>query len=237
MSLYNHIFTSISLTITFLLIGNLIENHNVSSSPEFTIEKSGTNIKTKDAIGSSIQITSFIATIQNNQVILSWKTNSEVNNGLFLVEKSSNGSTFKEISKIAAVGNSKINNEYNVKDTDLPGKIAYYRLTLIDFEGIAKPYEILALSNEEKVSSDCKIKINPDPCLGKCNITFCDSKAASIDFFMFDFLGNALHTSLKNKKESSGLEFDTNNYLKPGVFISKTSTPLKNTEKKNTSPQ
>lgn len=225
MTSQNNILTFIFLVSFFIFSNDLTKSFSKSIATGLSPEKSKTINKSLISGSSSIELTSFVATIQNNQVFIAWKTNNERNNSLFILEKSSNGSMFREITKVTAAGNSNSLKEYSFKDSEIPGKITYYRLTHVNPEGISEHSEILALSNDKKTDNGCIVKTNPDPCLGKCNIIFSESKnysSTTFHFSMFDFLGNALQTCIKNQQKSTGLEFDTYNYLKPGIFLSKT---------------
>lgn len=175
----------------------------------------------RNETGAGNQHMSFNATIVNNHVVLSWKTISANNFMYFLIEKSLNGSSFTEISKISATGTNNKSNEYTATDNKIPDNTAYYRLAHIDTEGKVQYSDLLVISGIKNPSSGCRVNIEPNPCLGKCSVKFNNCSASSFDFDMFDFLGNSVVASLTNKQVPAGLEFDTENYLKPGLFISK----------------
>ncbi|MEZ4757418.1 MAG: Ig domain-containing protein [Flavobacteriales bacterium] len=70
-----------------------------------------------------------------DHVMLLWTTASEMDNREFVVERSSDGTTYDEIGRVEGAGTSYSPRDYGFKDdTPLPS-IAYYRLRQIDHDG------------------------------------------------------------------------------------------------------
>lgn len=84
--------------------------------------------------GLPVELISFDAQLSsNNQVNLTWKTSSEVNNSHFVVERSYNAKNFEAIGRIEGKGDSNVEAVYNYVDNKpLPGT-SYYRLKQVDF--------------------------------------------------------------------------------------------------------
>lgn len=82
-----------------------------------------------------ITLLDFDALPFENEVLLTWKTLSEVNNDYFTIERSSDLNNWTSIGKIDGAGNSNYEIEYETLDKNpLPG-ISYYRLKQTDFNG------------------------------------------------------------------------------------------------------
>jgi hypothetical protein len=68
-------------------------------------------------------------------VCLSWRTESEINNDWFVVEKSTNATDFVPIGAVAGLGTSYVPHEYAFVDDEYSAGVVYYRLRQIDFDG------------------------------------------------------------------------------------------------------
>jgi len=82
-----------------------------------------------------VELSSFTAAYDNNQVNLRWITASEKNSADFTVERSFDGETFSGVAKVAAAGNSSARREYAATDLDMRKGLNYYRLKQTDLDG------------------------------------------------------------------------------------------------------
>jgi len=83
-----------------------------------------------------VEMLSFDAKLNINDVFVSWSTASEINNHYFELQRSVNNTeNFETIAFIEGNGNSNIQNEYSYVDTDVAEGILYYRLKQVDFDG------------------------------------------------------------------------------------------------------
>ena len=80
-----------------------------------------------------IQLVSFEAKKQGTQVELNWRTASELNNEQFIVQHSTDGNDFKDISVIRGAGNSLTEINYQFIHQGAVNGQNYYRLKQIDF--------------------------------------------------------------------------------------------------------
>lgn len=89
-----------------------------------------------------VELTSFTADLVNdNDVILNWRTESEINNDYFLIERSIDGSNWEEISTVDGNGTTQETQFYSEYDYDLRvSGVYYYRLTQYDYDGKFKVY-------------------------------------------------------------------------------------------------
>ncbi|MGV3641388.1 MAG: M64 family metallopeptidase [Adhaeribacter sp.] len=80
----------------------------------------------------------FHAQAQPGRVWLTWTTASETNNAGFVVERSGNARTWKQVGQVAGQGSSQVLQHYQFEDTGpfpaLPATL-YYRLQQVDFNG------------------------------------------------------------------------------------------------------
>jgi trimeric autotransporter adhesin len=95
-----------------------------------------------------ITLLSFNAALQTNKTVLvKWATAQEVNNKLFLVEKSVNGGvSFNTIGTVNAIGNSSIVSNYNFTDLSPQQGVNLYRLKQMDLDGKFTYSKVVAIS-------------------------------------------------------------------------------------------
>jgi len=85
-----------------------------------------------------VTITSFIAAVQNDRVVLQWTTATEVNSKEFSVQRSLDGSSFETIGTVPAAGNSNMTRSYRYDDLQsisFIGKIVFFRIMETDIDG------------------------------------------------------------------------------------------------------
>lgn len=95
----------------------------------FSVTTSATNIPLP------IELSTFTAAARDGKVFLNWTTDSELNNDFFQVQRSSDGTEFESIARIAGAGTTQQEHTYQAIDgSPYPGR-SYYRLVQTDFDG------------------------------------------------------------------------------------------------------
>lgn len=105
------------------------------------------NIRITLAEPLPVTLSGFAATLQNCQALLSWEVVKADNFKQFVVERSADGRKFEAI---ASVAYSKASNNYAYTDKATPNGKSYYRLRLVDWDGM------LAYSETVNINSACK---------------------------------------------------------------------------------
>lgn len=82
-----------------------------------------------------VELVSFTARKQIDEVRLDWQTSSEVNNDYFELEHSVDGRVFTPIGKLKGAGHSHILNTYHFIDPTPEKGLNYYRLRQVDYDG------------------------------------------------------------------------------------------------------
>ena len=107
----------------------------------------------------------FFAIKQNNEtVLLSWKTDNEINLQQFIIEKSTDGISFNALSNIQAQNTAGFH-EYSSIDAKLVKGITYYRLKMIDNSG-AYRYSNTVVFKE----TNCAVIVMPNPAKEEINV-------------------------------------------------------------------
>ena len=81
-----------------------------------------------------VTILSFNGNLDNNNILLHWKTSSEHGSKYFGIQKSADGTKFYPIATVNAAGNSSSIHNYNFTDSHV-NELNYYRLKMTDDDG------------------------------------------------------------------------------------------------------
>ncbi len=82
-----------------------------------------------------VELLSFYARLQGQEVLLTWQTASEINNDRFEVYRANNNGNWHKIGEVDGAGNSQSELHYQFTDTKAPIGEVYYRLRQVDFDG------------------------------------------------------------------------------------------------------
>ncbi len=94
-----------------------------------------------------VELAQFEANFVEDQVVLNWKTLTEIENMGFQVERSSNGKDFHKIAWVDGFGTTTKERNYQLIDEDLPQTaILYYRLTQTDFNGAKTKSQVVSVT-------------------------------------------------------------------------------------------
>jgi hypothetical protein len=146
-----------------------------------------------------IELVSFTAIRNENNVNLQWKTAQEANSHHFQIERSTDGSNFISVGNVAASGNSSIPLTYNYTDVNTnPAGTVYYRLKLVDIDGSFKYSAIVSVTFPSATT-----KLNryyPTTVMTGSNIAaeFLSEKAQRLTLQYYDVTGKLILTANKN---------------------------------------
>jgi hypothetical protein len=156
-----------------------------------------------------IKLGAFYAQRNSNIVLLSWKTESEINAKSFVIQRSVNND-FKDISTIAATNRSN-GSSYSFTDMNPERTLASYRLKMVDLDGSFAYSEIRAVKGSATAASD--FIIFPNPNRGNAKVTVYDISSPT-DVQLIDQSGRVIKAvSLKN---TNTIDF---NNLQTGMYI------------------
>ncbi|MBK7344231.1 MAG: hypothetical protein IPJ06_14750 [Saprospiraceae bacterium] len=82
-----------------------------------------------------VELTQFNATLIDRNVHLTWATASEINNDYFVVQHSTDGSRFDDLSTLTGAGTSTQSHIYEWLHEHPAAGLNYYRLMQVDFDG------------------------------------------------------------------------------------------------------
>jgi hypothetical protein len=140
---------------------------------------------------------------------LKWRTESELNNDRFEIEKSTDGVNWKFISSIKGKGTTSAANDYEFTDENIIDRITYYRLKQIDFDG-----KFSYSSIETVIPSDnSNILFYPNPATNEIVIANVSDKEFS--YQLIDQLGRVVLKG-KNRASSNVISIEQ---LDAGVYV------------------
>lgn len=136
-----------------------------------------------------VELLSFDATINQNQVDLTWATASEKNNDFFTIERTVDGIDFEEIGKVAGQGNSSIKNEYAFTDTRPKNGVSYYRLKQTDYNGEFEYFEVKSVSIQK---DDFVSSAYPNPAILNRTTVFVPKTSSIVTLNVRNVLGQTI---------------------------------------------
>jgi surface protein len=123
-----------------------VARSNLTTTKTWLVE--GDEASATDCSALPVKLISFMGDIQENSIVLSWETSSEINNKGFDIEKSANARTFEKIGFVDGGGDSKTKKVYRFVDLN-PLPTTYYRLKQRDFEGEFEYSRIITVKQPE----------------------------------------------------------------------------------------
>ncbi len=159
-----------------------------------------------------VSLTSFNATPNRNSVVLSWKTASEKNNDLFIVERSEDANSWAELGSVKGAGTSNALNTYQLEDKLPISGTSYYRLVQKDIDGTTKVYSPVAV--DFSLNDVEKLSVYPNPATESIQLSL---SATSAKVIITDLLGRVVYEKQLAVNETS--EVINVAHFKKGTYI------------------
>jgi predicted outer membrane repeat protein len=173
-----------------------------------------------------VELTSFIAKVLKERVVLSWVTENEINNLGFEIQKSFNAKDFIKIGFVPGDGTTTIKKFYSFVDEKIAGGNVAYRLIQIDQDGsrsvISSLNVLIPILQEFRMSQNY-----PNPFNATTMFDFYLPNRSKIKLSVYNLLGQNIKTIFSGTLKSDTYKFywdGTNNNNEPvpsGVFLLK----------------
>jgi C1A family cysteine protease len=174
---------------------------------------------TLDANNVPVELTSFTAAQNGNEVILSWSTATEVNNYGFEIQRSSEGNDFFTIGFVGGNGSTTEQHNYNYADNSVNNGINYYRLKQLDYNGIYEYSDVIEV--EWRAFDTYLLEQNyPNPFNPATTIGYGIKERSNVTITLLNAIGEQIAVLLNEEKEAGyhQLNFNASN-LPSGVYF------------------
>ena len=166
-----------------------------------------------------VSLTNFSAKLVEPLVQLDWQTVSEINNDFFVLERSTDGRNFTELTMVSGNGTTNRTLNYQFLDkSPLPGT-SYYRLKQVDYDGTSEYVGgIVVITRTEKQT----IRIQPNPIAGDILSLEILGSSDKIELYIYNTNGQLLRTEIVNTQDGiTNLSLPVED-LSKGVYLLKT---------------
>jgi hypothetical protein len=165
-----------------------------------------------------VELVSFTATPQNDQVNLNWITMTETNNDYFMVEKSIDGITFQELTKVTGAGNSTYERNYAATDKKPASGLNYYRLKQTDFNGEFDYSKIIMVNVGDP---ELILTVYPNPAINneiKLNVT--GNEGDQVNVVLKDIVGKTyFNKTILLETGGNKIHINRDNSMPPGIYF------------------
>lgn len=131
-----------------------------------------------------VELIQFDAVKLNDDVLLTWKTASEVNNDKFIIQRRTNNGNWIQLGDVPGHGTSTNQQDYSFTDENPVKGTNYYRLKQVDFDGNFK-YSVIRMVQFDIASGVSGFFIIPNPACTNIRIV-ADQNLRSISIYRLD---------------------------------------------------
>jgi len=165
--------------------GTIISSAVVTSFGPFTLASTTT------ANPLPIELISFTNQCNNQNIILNWRTATEINNDYFTIENSADGINWQAIGKVNGAGNSSLTLSYQFTYQWEKSNLSYFRLKQTDFNG---NYTYSSIISSKDCEANCPtLNIYPNPASGIFNLEFNGDKNLVQSIAVDNVLGEEIY--------------------------------------------
>jgi hypothetical protein len=200
-------------------MGSICLRQDNASQPSIIVD--GIRIATSWDKVLPVSFTSFSATKDGKNNLLSWSTASEQNNAGFEVQRSTDGSTYENIGfvkSLSATGNSSSPLSYSFTDFNPLGLQQYYRLKQTDLDG-KYAYSAIVLVKREAPATFTVTKVYPNPSTSSIYINAACPAATTLQLSILDMNGRVVGRKQVNAMTgNNGFDMPITQ-LAPGTYL------------------
>lgn len=193
---------------------NGVEYGGVSGVPDNDGDTFPNQIDSDDTITLPVELTFFIAEVDQQKVNVLWQTSVEINNDYFEVLRSTNGNDFFKIGEVEGHGNSNKLIDYKFTDSKPENGINYYRLRQVDFDGESELSGIVQVLVE---LAPFDLTVYPNSVSDVLNLRF-NANAADVHIRLIDPRGSIIDDISGNSVNEDGTITINVSNLNSGIY-------------------
>ena len=138
-----------------------------------------------------IKLISFNASPEGRDVLLTWKTATEVNSSYYNLQRSYDGIDFTTIGEVKAAGNSASELSYQYTDVNPSKGLIYYRLVEYDLNGDSTVSAIRSVN----LSGDFTVLLFPNPFSDETKLKFYSPTLDDVSLQIYDVTGTEVYSA------------------------------------------
>jgi len=167
--------------------------------------------------GTPIEWLSFEGEVLPQGNRLMWKTASENNSDVFVVERSKNGQQFEYVGKVKAAGTSNGVRNYSFLDKTAPIGVSYYRIVERDLDGSTNPSKVIILvRHQARFAFD---SLSPMPATTHLDVAYTGVRNGTVQVAVYNAIGSLVEKRHAEMQSGTNiLTFSLSNYV-PGVYF------------------
>ncbi len=208
------------IQLTVELNTEITGNNSASSITKLTIHDFAYNTIPDEPIligqttALPVELISFIARPTTHQIVLKWRTASELNHAYFELERSSDGRNFEALHRIQGSGDVNVSKDYSYTDAQPLNGNNFYRLKQVDLDGTITYSKILY----ENITQDSKYNFSPNPFQDKITIQFPDKDHNGLFISLTDISGKSVFRHFEPDPATRYYDLNTGD-LPGGVYF------------------
>lgn len=153
-----------------------------------------------------VELASFNAVIDKNNILLNWKTSTETNNLGFEVQRSS-GTEFSKIAFVAGYGTTAEEQTYTYRDEQINAGNYFYRLKQVDYDGSSEYSNTIEVEVTKPL--DYELSQNfPNPFNPSTRISYSILEDGLVKLKLYDVLGNEVVSIVDEVKTAGKYEIE-----------------------------
>lgn len=168
-----------------------------------------------------IELLSFDAYLDENKVIISWITATEINNDYFIVERSKDGNNWEYLLTTSGAGNSNQIIQYLETDYQPLKDISYYRLKQVDFDGGFSYSDIITVKYvKNKAIGSFNLFPNPTNIGETINLEFKEINEEDLLLVLRDVSGKEFYSKvIMNIEDGKVVGIPLNMEIPSGIYL------------------
>ena len=176
-------------------IGPVVTNNPTGGTTPLLISSANAPLLLGDCIVIvPVTITSFEVKKFNNAVKLNWITVQEINSKEFIIERSTNGTTWTSIATVPAVGNSSTRISYTTTDNNPVKGINFYRIRIVDLDNKFN----YSATKSVLFNAAYEVLITPNPARDIINV-YVDNNNRQVSIVLLDASGKLVRKISSNE--------------------------------------
>ena len=176
-----------------------------------------------------VELTAFTASLNGNVVKLKWKTETEINNYGFYIERSADNITWSIIGFVEGNGNSNSPKNYKYEDGNIQAGDYYYRLKQVDTDGNFEYSKVVEINTANTsytfaLNQNYPNPFNPETII-KYEVSSYSQTKILVTLKVFNVLGSEIATLVNEEKPAGKYEvkFDGST-LPSGIYFYRINT-------------